>query len=39
MTVAENLAFGLRNMGVAAEDITRRVADAAKMLAIEPFLD
>jgi multiple sugar transport system ATP-binding protein len=39
MTVAENLAFGLRNMGVAAEDIALRMADVAKMLAIAPFLD
>jgi multiple sugar transport system ATP-binding protein len=39
MTVAENLAFGLRNMGVAATEITARIADTAKILAIEPFLD
>ena len=39
MTVAENLAFGLRNMGVAPTDIATRIAGTARMLAIEPFLD
>jgi glycerol transport system ATP-binding protein len=32
MTVAENLAFPLRNRGVAAEKITRRVGKVAEML-------
>ena len=39
MTVSENLAFGLRNMGVAADEIAARIADTARILAIEPFLD
>ena len=39
MTVAENLAFGLRNMGVPAAEIAARIVDTAKILAIEPFLD
>jgi multiple sugar transport system ATP-binding protein len=39
MTVSENLAFGLRNMGVPAAEIVARIADTAKILAIEAFLD
>ncbi|HTM81652.1 ABC transporter ATP-binding protein [Asticcacaulis sp.] len=39
MTVSENLAFGLRNMGVPTVEIAARIADTAKILAIEPFLD
>ena len=38
MTVAENLAFGLQNIGVAAADIATRVQSAAHMLEIEPLL-
>jgi len=39
MTVRENMAFGLRNIGVAREEIARRVVDAARMLEMEPLLD
>ena len=38
MTVAENLAFPLRNRGVAAPDIRRRVAEVAAMLGLEELL-
>ncbi len=38
MSVADNLAFGLRNMKVDAAEIKRRTGDAAKMLAIEELL-
>jgi multiple sugar transport system ATP-binding protein len=39
MTVRENMSFGLRNMRMAADEITRRVNQAAKMLEIEPLLE
>jgi multiple sugar transport system ATP-binding protein len=39
MSVRENMAFGLRNLHVAKEEIERRIADAAKVLEIEPLLD
>jgi multiple sugar transport system ATP-binding protein len=39
MTVRDNMAFGLRNTGVAATEIDRRVADAARMLEIEALLE
>ncbi|MBP2161500.1 MULTISPECIES: ABC transporter ATP-binding protein [Asticcacaulis] len=39
MSVADNLAFGLRNARVPADEISRRINDAARALAIEPFLD
>jgi multiple sugar transport system ATP-binding protein len=38
MTVAENLAFGLKLRGVAAEEIAHRVDDAAQMLALGDML-
>ena len=38
MSVYDNMAYGLRNRGVAKDDIERRVAEAAKLLAIDPFL-
>jgi sn-glycerol 3-phosphate transport system ATP-binding protein len=38
MKVYDNMAYGLRNRGVAKDDIERRVAEAAKLLAIDPFL-
>jgi multiple sugar transport system ATP-binding protein len=38
MTVAENMAFGLRNIRVAPEAIRARVADAARMLEMEALL-
>ena len=39
MTVAENMAFGLRNIRLAAEAIKARVAEAARMLEMEALLD
>lgn len=39
MTVRENMAFGLRNIGMAQADIAKRVADAARILEIEALLD
>jgi len=39
MTVAENLAFGLRNMGVPAAEIATRIGDTARSLSIDAFLD
>jgi multiple sugar transport system ATP-binding protein len=38
MTVAENMAFGLRNIGLAADTIRARVTEAARMLEMEPLL-
>ena len=39
MTVRENMAFGLRNIGVPKAEIASRVMDAARVLEIEPHLD
>jgi multiple sugar transport system ATP-binding protein len=39
MSVRENMAFGLRNARVAKGEIERRIAEAAKVLEIEPLLD
>lgn len=39
MTVRENMAFGLRNARVDKAEIARRIADAARVLEIEPHLD
>ncbi|MEM9551544.1 MAG: ABC transporter ATP-binding protein [Pseudomonadota bacterium] len=39
MTVRGNLSFGLRNAGVAKDEITKRVGRAAEILQIEPLLD
>ena len=38
MTVAENMAVGLRNIGVAPDVIQRRIAEAARMLEMESLL-
>ena len=38
MTVAENLAFPLRNRGVAREDARKRVEEIAEMLELRPHL-
>jgi ABC-type sugar transport system ATPase subunit len=38
MTVAQNLAFGLKLRGVARDEIDRRIARIAAMLGIEPLL-
>ena len=39
MSVRDNMAFGLRNARVAKDEIERRIADAARILEIEPLLD
>ncbi|MCD2365540.1 ABC transporter ATP-binding protein [Sulfitobacter mediterraneus] len=39
MTIAENVAFGLRNIGTEEAEIDRRVAEAAEMLEIGALLD
>ena len=38
MSVYDNMAYGLRNRGTPKPEIERRVAEAAKLLAIEDFL-
>ena len=38
MTVQENMAFGLRNIGMAEKDIDARVNEAARMLEMEALL-
>jgi multiple sugar transport system ATP-binding protein len=39
MSVRENMSFGLRNVHIAAAEIARRVAEAARMLEIEELLE
>ena len=39
MTVRGNIAFGLKQRRLPKDEIDRRVAEAAKMLQIEPLLD
>jgi glycerol transport system ATP-binding protein len=39
MTVRQNLAFPLRNRGVAADEIARRVGQVARMIGMEDALD
>jgi multiple sugar transport system ATP-binding protein len=39
MTVRQNLAFGLENIRTPKREIEKRVAEAARMLQIEPYLD
>jgi multiple sugar transport system ATP-binding protein len=39
MTVAENMAFGLRNIGLGADIIRARITEAARMLEMEALLD
>jgi sn-glycerol 3-phosphate transport system ATP-binding protein len=38
MSVYDNIAYGLRNRGTPKDEIDRRVQEAARILAIEPFL-
>lgn len=38
MTVAENLGFGLKMRALPTQEITRRVAEVAEILELEPFL-
>jgi multiple sugar transport system ATP-binding protein len=39
MSARDNMAFGLRNARVPRDEIERRIADAARVLEIEPLLD
>ena len=39
MTVRGNLSYGLKNRKMAADEIERRIVEAAKMLKIDQFLD
>jgi multiple sugar transport system ATP-binding protein len=39
MTVADNMGFALKIAGVSKDEITKRVAEAAKILDLESFLD
>ena len=39
MSVYDNMAYGLRNRGTPKPEIETRVKEAARILAIEPFLD
>jgi multiple sugar transport system ATP-binding protein len=39
MTVAQNMGFALKIAGVPKSDIRQRVADAARLLDLEPYLD
>uniref|UniRef100_UPI000A84D1BC ABC transporter ATP-binding protein n=1 Tax=Rhizobium ecuadorense TaxID=1671795 RepID=UPI000A84D1BC len=39
LTVAENMGFSLKLRGTAKDEIGRRVQSAARILAIEPYLD
>ncbi len=38
MTVADNMAFGLKNVGTAKDEIDSRIAEAARILELTPFL-
>ncbi len=39
MSVRQNLSFGLENLHMPKDEIARRVAEAARMLRIEPYLE
>lgn len=39
MTIAANMAFGLKNIGVKKDEIGRRVDEAARILELEPYLN
>jgi multiple sugar transport system ATP-binding protein len=39
MTVRENLAFGLKNIGLSANDIGKRITESARMLELDTLLD
>jgi multiple sugar transport system ATP-binding protein len=38
MTIADNMAFGLKNIGIKRDEISRRVDEAARILELEPYL-
>ena len=39
MTVRDNMAFGLRNIGMAETEIARRISEAARMLELQDLLE
>ena len=39
MTVRENLAFGLKNIGLSADDIGKRITESARMLELDTLLE
>jgi multiple sugar transport system ATP-binding protein len=39
MTVAENMAFGLKNIGMPPDEIRRRIAEAARILEMDALLE
>ena len=39
MSVRENLAFGLKNIGVPADEIAKRIQESARMLELDTLLD
>ena len=39
MTVRDNMAFGLRNIGMDEKEIARRISEAARMLELQDLLD
>lgn len=39
MTVRDNMAYGLKNRGTSKDEIAARVAEAARMLELGPYLD
>ena len=39
MTVRGNMAYGLKNQGMARAEIDKRIAEAARFLQLEPYLD
>jgi hypothetical protein len=39
MSVYDNMAYGLRNLGTPKDEIDARVKEAARILAIEPLLE
>ena len=39
MTVRQNMAFGLQNIGMAKEEIDRRISEAARMLELQELLE
>ena len=38
MTVADNMAFGLKNVGTSKDEIDSRIAEAARILELQPYL-
>ncbi|MDR7333448.1 sn-glycerol-3-phosphate ABC transporter ATP-binding protein UgpC [Roseateles asaccharophilus] len=39
MTVRDNLAFGLKNIGIPADEIAKRITESARMLELDTLLD